>query len=98
MIRAHLPVAPRLGAGAALRAIGNEVYKGLLAGWGERGQILIELPLFVSFALLMAAVVGRGDAIATGRIDWSVDGRQVTSVVLGFVAFTFYYLQTAKLI
>ncbi len=45
-----------LGAGAALRAVGNEVYKGLLAGWSERTQILIEMPLFVVSALLIAAI------------------------------------------
>lgn len=86
-----------LGPGAALRAVGNEVYKGLLAGWGERFQILIELPLFVIFGLLVVAIVGRGDEIVSGEIDWSVDSRQATWVLLGYVAFVFYYLQTAKL-
>ncbi len=86
-----------LGAGAALRAVGNEVYKGLLAGWSERTQILIEMPLFVVSALLIAAIVGRGDEIATGQVDWALDERQATWVFLGFAAFSFYYLQTAKL-
>jgi ABC-type multidrug transport system permease subunit len=86
-----------LGTGAALRAIGNEVYKGLLAGWGERLQILIELPLFVIFGLLVAAIVGRGEDIVSGEIDWSVDPSQATWILLGYVAFAFYYLQTAKL-
>jgi ABC-2 type transport system permease protein len=86
-----------LGAGAALRAVGNEVYKGLLAGWSERTQILIEMPLFVISALLIAAIVGRGEEIATGQVDWSLDKRQATWFFLGFAAFSFYYLQTAKL-
>ncbi|MGH2587323.1 MAG: ABC transporter permease [Dehalococcoidia bacterium] len=95
--RSSLPARRGLGAGAAVRAVGNEVYKGLLAGWGERTQILIELPLFVGFALLMAAVVGKGDEIAAGQVDWSLDPYQTTWIFLGFIAFMFYYLQTAKL-
>lgn len=86
-----------LGASAALRAIGNEVSKGLLAGWGERTQILIELPLFVGSALLFTAVAGKGDAIATGQVNWSLDPYQSTWILFGFIAFMFYYLQTAKL-
>ena len=89
--------AGNIGAGAALRAVGNEVYKGLLAGWGERTQILIEMPLFVISALLIAAIVGRGEEIATGQVDWSLGERRATWFFLGFAAFSFYYLQTAKL-
>ncbi|MGD9891917.1 MAG: ABC transporter permease [Dehalococcoidia bacterium] len=95
--RTGAPVERRLDASAVLRAVGNEVAKGLLAGWGERTQILIELPLFVGFALLMAAVVGKGEAIATGPVDWSLDPYQTTWIFLGFIVFMFYYLQTAKL-
>jgi ABC-2 type transport system permease protein len=94
---ASLPVERGLGGRAALRAIGNEVSKGLLAGWGERLQILIELPLFVSTALLFFAVIGKGQEIASGRVDWSLDPYQTTWIFLGYVAFSFYYLQTAKL-
>ncbi|MGH2532634.1 MAG: ABC transporter permease [Thermomicrobiales bacterium] len=95
--RASLPMERGLGTRAALRAIGNEVYKGLLAGWSERIQILIELPLFIGTALLFFAVIGKGEEIATGRVDWSLDAYQTTWIFLGYVAFTFYYLQTAKL-
>jgi ABC-2 type transport system permease protein len=95
--RSTAPPERGLGAPAALRAIGNEVYKGLLAGWGERTQILIELPLFVGFALLFAAVVGKADEIAAGQVDWALDPYQTTWIFLGFIAFMFYYLQTAKL-
>jgi len=97
LTRTSLPVERCLNVGAALRAVGNEVYKGLLAGWGERTQILIELPLFVGFTLLLAAVVGKGEAIATGQVDWSLDPYQTTWIFLGSIAFMFYYLQTAKL-
>lgn len=96
--RASLPAERVLGVRAALRAIGNEVSKGLLAGWSERIQILIELPLFIGTALLVFAVIGKGEEIAAGgRVDWSLDPYQTTWIFLGYVAFTFYYLQTAKL-
>jgi hypothetical protein len=41
--------------------------------------------------------VGRGEDIVSGEIDWSVDPRQATWILLGYVAFVFYYLQTARL-
>jgi len=47
-----------LGLRAAAIAIGNEIEKGLLAAWGERLQIVIELPLFPGFFLLLALVLG----------------------------------------
>lgn len=69
----------------------------MLTAWGERIQILIELPLFIVSALLLAAVVGRGKAIATGRVDWSFDADQTSRIFIGFAVFMFYYLQTAKI-
>lgn len=86
-----------LGARAALRAVGNEIQKGLLSAWGERVQIMIELPLFIAVALLFIFVIGKGDEIASGRVDWSLDEERATAIFLGFAAFMFYYLQTAKL-
>lgn len=92
-----VPARPLRG-GAALTAIGNEVYKGLLAGWSERIQILIELPLFISFFLLFGVLVGRGQEVAAGgELSWSFDPEQVSWLFLGFTAFTFFYLQSAKL-
>ncbi len=91
------PVQSALGVRATLRAIANEGYKGMLAAWGERVQILIELILFIATALLLAAVVGRGEEIATGRVNWSLDEERTTWIFLGFAAFMFYYLQTAKI-
>lgn len=53
--------------------------------------------MFIATALLLAAVVGRGEEIATGRVDWSLDEYRTTWMFLGFAAFMFYYLQTAKI-
>lgn len=92
-----VPARP-LGVRAALTGVGNEVYKGLLAGWSERIQIVIELPLFISFFLLFGALVGRGQEVAvTGELSWSFDTERMSWLFLGFVAFTFFYLQSAKL-
>ncbi|MGH2560846.1 MAG: ABC transporter permease [Thermomicrobiales bacterium] len=92
-----LPARRVLGTRTAVRAVGNEVHKGLLSAWGERVQILIELPLFIAVALLFIAVVGKGDEIVTGRVDWSIDEVRATAIFLGYAAFMFYYMQTAKL-
>jgi len=87
----------RLGARAATTAVGNEVVKGLLHAWGERLQIVIELPLFVIFFLLIALILGRGNQIAGSHLEWRFDPRQVSTLIVGYVAFGFWYLQTAKL-
>lgn len=87
-----------LGARAAFTGLGNEVSKGLRAGWSERVQILIELPLFIAFFLLFAVLTGRGQELAaTGEITWSFDTEQTSWLFVGFVAFTFFYLQSVKL-
>ncbi len=87
----------KLGPRAAAIAVGNEIQKGLLAAWGERLQILIELPLFLSFFLLIALVLGRGQQIASGHLQWRFDTAQVSSLIVGYAAYLFIYLQTAKL-
>ena len=93
--RAPRPPSPGLRATAI--AIGNEVHKGLLHAWGERFQILTELPLFVVSLLLFALLVGRGEEIASGHLDWRLDPARVAPLFVGYAAFTFFYLQTAKL-
>ena len=81
-----------------LVAVGNETVKGLRHGWSERLQILIELPLFVNFVLLLGFTVGQGTTIATtGRLDWSLDPRQAGWLLVGMVAFTYTYLHVQKL-
>lgn len=93
------PAASRpLGPRAVLTAIGNEVTKGLRHAWAERVQILIELPLFASFVLMLGLVLGQGrQVVATGQLDWNLDDRLATWLLLGFVAFIFFYLQVVKL-
>ena len=89
--------APRsLGLRAATTAVGNEVSKGLFHAWGERLQILIELPLFVVFFLLIALILGRGEQIASGHLEWRLDAVRVSTLFVGFIAYMFWYLQTAK--
>lgn len=100
--RAMMPAprlrASRLGGRAAVTGLANEVYKGLLAGWSERIQIVIELPLFIGFFLLFALLTGRGDEVAaTGEIPWSFDTEQTSWLFVGFIAFVFFYLQSVKL-
>lgn len=77
--------------------MGNEIEKGLFHAWGERLQILIELPLFLIFFLLAALILGRGEQIVSGHVDWRFDPAHVSSLMVGYAAFLFIYLQTAKL-
>lgn len=83
--------------GGTVAIIGNEVVKGLRLGWSERVQILIELPLFVSFVLLLGYTIGTGDQIvATGQVDWSLDPQHTAWLFLGMGAYTFSYLLLQK--
>jgi ABC-type uncharacterized transport system permease subunit len=91
------PLTPNLTLSRALVAIGNEIDKGLRRAWAERVQIIIELPLFVSFALLFSVILGQGQRLAvTGTLAWQFDPHQTTWFFLGFVVFTFAYLQSVK--
>lgn len=79
-------------------AVGNEVVKGLRHGWSERLQILIELPLFIIFLLLIGFTAGKADTIAaTGQIEWTLDPQHMSWLLLGFVAFTYTYLHVQKM-
>ena len=82
---------------AAATALGNEISKGLINAWGERTQIVIELPLFLIFFLLISLVLGQGDAIARGGLAWAFHPKLVSWLFLGFVPYIFFYLQTVKL-
>lgn len=82
----------------ALTAVGNETVKGLRHGWGERWQILIEMPLMVSFVLILGYTVGRGEEIvATGRVDWTLDPQQMACLFIGFAAYVYAYLHVQKM-
>ena len=53
------PVAARF-----LTALGNEIRKGLAFAWSEKLQILIEMPFFAIFILLLGPLLGAGHQIA----------------------------------
>lgn len=82
----------------ALTAVGNETVKGLRHGWGERLQILIEMPLFIMFVLLLGYTSGKGDTIAsTGGLDWSLDTGHASWLIIGMVVFIYTYLHVQKM-
>jgi ABC-2 type transport system permease protein len=80
-----------------LTALGNEIHKGLLFAWSERLQILIEMPFFALFVLLLGPLLGQGKQIGTGHVQWTLDSGTTTVLVVWFVPFSFFYLQVVKL-
>jgi ABC-2 type transport system permease protein len=89
---------PAWTARRALAAVVNETVKGLRQGWSERLQILIELPLFVAFMLLLGFTVGQGPTIvAAGELTWALDPRQAAWLFVGMAAFTYTYLHVQKM-
>lgn len=89
---------PAVGLRAALTGVGNEIHKGLLFGWSERVQIVIELPLFIVFFLLLAVLTGRGEEVAaTGELPWSFDAERTSWLFVGFAVFALFYLHSVKL-
>ena len=80
-----------------LTALGNEIHKGLLHAWSERLQILIELPFFALFILLLGPLLGHGRQIAAGHVHWHLNSGTTTVLVLWFVPFIFFYMQVVKL-
>ncbi len=79
-----------------MTAVGNETIKGLRHGWGERLQILIEMPLFIAFVLLLGFTIGEGEAIVANELDWSLDTQRASWLMIGFVAFSYTYLHVQK--
>jgi ABC-2 type transport system permease protein len=77
-------------------AVGNEIRKGMLHAWSERLQILIELPMFAVFILLLGPTLGQGNAIATGHLRWSLQSGRTSVLVVWFVPFIFFYMQVVK--
>ena len=80
-----------------LTVLGNEVYKGLLFAWSERLQILIELPMFAVFILLLGPLLGQGQQIAAGHVHWTLSSGTTSVLVVWFVPFIFFYMQVVKL-
>ncbi len=92
-----LTTSPPLDARAYLAAVGNEIRKGFRFAWAERLQILIELPMFAAFALLLGPLLGQGNRLAAGQVTWTLDSRTTSILVMWFVPFMFFYLQVVKL-
>jgi ABC-2 type transport system permease protein len=80
-----------------LTSLGNEIRKGLLFAWSERLQILIELPMFAVFVLLLGPLLGAGHQITAGHVHWTLSSGRTSVMVLWFVPFTFFYMQVVKL-
>jgi ABC-2 type transport system permease protein len=80
-----------------LTSLGNEVRKGLAFAWAERLQILIELPMFAVFILLLGPLLGGGHQITGGHVHWSLNSDRTSVMVLWFVPFIFFYMQVIKL-
>lgn len=78
-------------------ALGNEVRKGLRFAWAERLQILIELPMFGVFILLLGPVLGQGTDVVSGEVEWSLDSETTSVMVVWFVPFIFFYMQVVKM-
>ncbi|HLI41996.1 MAG TPA: hypothetical protein VKV35_10175 [Streptosporangiaceae bacterium] len=78
-------------------ALRNEIGKGLRFAWSERLQILIELPMFAVFVILLGPLLGHGANLASGRVDWSLNSQTTSAMVVWFVPFTFFYMQVVKM-
>lgn len=83
--------------GRAVTAVGNETVKGLRHGWSERLQILIEMPLFIAFVLLLGFTVGQGEAIVADRLDWSLEAGHASWLLIGLSVFIYTYLHVQKM-
>ncbi|HKC19870.1 MAG TPA: ABC transporter permease, partial [Candidatus Dormibacteraeota bacterium] len=78
-------------------ALRNEVGKGLRFAWSERLQILIEMPMFAVFVILLGPLLGQGENIASGRVDWSLNSQTTSAMIVWFVPFIFFYMQVVKM-
>lgn len=74
----------KLGIRAFASAIGNEIVKGLIALWRGKIASLLELILFGLFFLAIMFALGRG----------VFHREQVAPLLLGFVGYIFFHMQT----
>jgi ABC-2 type transport system permease protein len=81
----------------ALTSFGNETRKGLQVAWAEKLQILLELPFFALFTLMLGPLLGQGHQVLAGQVRWSLDSARTSDLVLWFVPFTYFYMQVVKL-
>jgi ABC-2 type transport system permease protein len=80
-----------------LISLGNEVGKGLLFAWSERLQILLELPFFALFILLLGPLLGAGHQIAAGHLSWTLHSGRTSLLLLAFLPALVFYFQAVKL-
>ncbi|MQA24253.1 MAG: ABC transporter permease [Micromonosporaceae bacterium] len=81
-----------------LTAVSNETVKGLRHGWSERWQILIEVPLVVTFLLILGYTVGKGQTmVSAGKLDWTLDPRQAAWLFVGMASYMYAYLHLQKM-
>ncbi|MGH7920077.1 MAG: ABC transporter permease [Candidatus Dormibacteraceae bacterium] len=78
-------------------ALRNEIRKGLRFAWSERLQILIELPMFAVFIILLGPLLGQGGNLTSGRVDWSLNSQTASAMIVWFVPFIFFYMQVVKM-
>jgi ABC-2 type transport system permease protein len=81
----------------SVTALGNEVGKGLRFAWSERLQILIELPMFGGFIVLLGPLLGQSHHVVTGEVTWALDSATTSIMVVWFVPFIFFYMQVVKM-
>ncbi len=93
------PARPGTSPAAArfLTALGNEIRKGLLFAWSERLQIVLELPFFTVFILLLGPLLGAGRRIASGHMNWTLNGHRVSILMVAIIPAFFFYFQGVKL-
>src|SRR5262249_36590211 len=75
------------GVRAFATAIGNEIEKGLIGLWRGKLASLLELILFALMFLTIMFALGRG----------TFHREQVASLLLGFVGYIFFHMQTNRL-
>ena len=75
------------GIRAFATAIGNEIAKGLIDLWRGKVASLLELILFALFFLAIIFALGRG----------ALHREQVAPLLLGFVGYIFFHMQTNRL-
>lgn len=80
-----------------LSALGNEVRKGLLFAWSEKLQIAMEFPFFVVMILLLGPMLGSGRQVAAGHLSWTLNSQRISALVVAFIPFMFFYMQSVKL-
>jgi ABC-2 type transport system permease protein len=80
-----------------LTAVGNETRKGLLFAWAEKPQIVMELPFFALFILLLGPMLGAGHQIAAGHLSWTPNSHRISLLMVAFLPAMFFYFQAVKL-